>query len=90
MEDHPMPEAEQKESYLELFDISKKAPVATVPLANIRHMPRAGERIFLPLQQSGDWTAYTVMAVEYFLGTSQGSLDASGMVRVTLYVEQSK
>jgi hypothetical protein len=89
-----MAEAVQKESYLELFDVSKKAQVAKAPLASITHMPRAGERIFLPHHQPGEWNAYTVVAVEYFIAAQpsagQESLEAAGMVRVTLYVEQSK
>jgi hypothetical protein len=88
-----MSESQQNQSYVELFDIAKKETVAKAPLAAIAHLPRAGERIFLPLQQPGDWEAYTVMAVEYFLGGKQpasvGPHEASGMDRVTLYVERS-
>jgi len=87
--------ATDDESFLELFDVAKKAQVAKVPLASIRFMPRIGERIFLPLDGPGDWDSYTVVAVEYFLGydpsTGQPSRSASaGMGRVTLYVEESK
>jgi hypothetical protein len=85
-----MPDTDQNQSYLELFDVTKNAPVGQIPLANISHMPRTGERIFLPLQQQGNWTAYTVVAVEYFLTTSHVSRDAAGLVRVTLYAEPSK
>jgi hypothetical protein len=86
-----MPEgAEQKSNYLELFDVSKKSVIATVPLDKVGHMPRIGERIFLPLHQPGGWTAYKIVDVEYFLGTDQGPLDEPGMVRVTVYVEESK
>jgi hypothetical protein len=86
-----MPEgAEQKSNYLELFDVSKKLAIATVPLDKVEHMPRIGERIFLPLHQPGGWTAYKIVDVEYFLGTDQGPLDEPGMVRVTVYVEESK
>jgi hypothetical protein len=53
-------------------------------------MPRTGERIFLPLHQDRNWTAYKVVAVEYFLATSQAPGDAPGLVRVTLYAEPSK
>ena len=87
--------ATDDESFLELFDVAKKAQVAKVPLASIRFMPRIGERIFLPLDGPEDWDSYTVVAVEYFLGydpsTGQPSHSASaGMGRVTLYVEESK
>jgi hypothetical protein len=89
-----MPDAEEKQSYLELFDISKKEQVARAPLASIKHIPRTGERVFLPLHRPGDWEAFRVVAVEYFLGgepsVSRGSLDELGLVRITLYVEQSK
>ena len=88
-----MSEAQQNQSYVELFDISKKASVAKAPLAAIPHLPRKGERIFLPLHQPGDWEAYTVVAVEYFLGgkrsASEGPHESSGTDRVTLYVERS-
>jgi hypothetical protein len=88
-----MPEFQQEQSYLELFDVSKKRPVAKAPLTAISHLPRTGERIFLPLHRPGEWEAYTVAAVEYFVGgepASEGPLESPGMVRVTLYVEPSK
>jgi hypothetical protein len=86
--------ATDDESYLELFDVSKKAQIAKVPLASIRFIPRIGERIFLPLDGPGDWDSYTVVAVEYFLGfdpsTGQPRSPSAGMGRVALYVEESK
>lgn len=85
-----MPDANQDQSYLELFDVSKNTAVDRIPLAKISHMPRSGERIFLPLDQPGNWTAYTVVAVEYFLATDKVSPNAPGLVRVTLYAEPSK
>jgi hypothetical protein len=88
-----MPELQQEQNYVELFDVSKKTAIAKAPLAAISHLPRTGERIFLPLHQPGDWQAYTVMAVEYFVGgepsTSEGPLESPGLVRVTLYVERA-
>ncbi len=75
------------ETYLELFDVSKKTQVGKVPLVSIRFMPRIGERIFLPLGEPGHWDSYTVVAVEYFLG---GRSPSESMDRVTLYVEESK
>jgi hypothetical protein len=89
-----MSEIQQEQNYLELFDISKKTAVAKAPLAQISHMPRTGERIFLPIKQPGNWEAYTVVAVEYFVGgespADEGPLESPGLVRVTLYVEPSK
>jgi len=89
-----MSELKEEQSYLELFDISKKTAVAKAPLAAISHLPRTGERIFLPLHRPGDWEAYTVVAVEYFVGgepsASEGPIESPGMVRVTLYVERAK
>jgi hypothetical protein len=91
-----MPTDERNESYLELFDVSKKTQVARVPLASISFMPRTGERIFLPLHKPGEWNSYTVIAVEYFLGPeappgqAAQAASALGMVRVTLYVEESR
>jgi len=95
-----MPELQQEQNYLELFDISKKTAIAKASLASITHLPRTGERIFLPLRrtgaphQPGEWEAYTVVRVEYFVGGepagSEGPLESPGLVRVTLYVEPSK
>ena len=85
---------QKHESYLELFDVARKEKVAKAPLTDIRFVPRTGERIFVPLQGSGDWDSYTVVAVEYFLGynpSGQPSRSVSkGIGRVTLYVEASK
>ena len=75
------------ETYLELFDVSKKTQVGKAPLASIRFMPRIGERIFLPLDEPEHWDSYTVVSVEYFLG---GRSPSESMDRVTLYVEESK
>ena len=79
--------ATDNETYLELFEVSKKMQVGKAPLASVRFMPRIGERIFLPLDEPGHWHSYTVMAVEYFLG---GRSPSEKMDRVTLYVEESK
>jgi hypothetical protein len=85
----------EDESYLELYDVAKKERVAKVPLAEIRFIPRTGERIFISLRAPGDWDSYTVEAVEYFLGydpsTGEPSRSvSSGIGRITLYVEVSK
>lgn len=84
-----------KQSYLELYDVAKKKKVATAPLAEIRFIPRTGERIFISLGGTGDWDSYTVVAAEYFLGydpsTGKPSRTVSGGIgRITLYVETSK
>ena len=81
---------EHKKNHLELFDVSKNSVVATVPLDQIKHMPRVGERIFLPIDQTDGWTAYKILDIEYFLATNEGPLDEPGMLRVTVYVERSK
>ena len=85
-----MSEPEQKKNHLELFDVSAKSVVGTVPLDQIKHMPRVGERIFLPVDGSHAWTAYKIVDIEYFLATNEGLLDEPGMLRVTVYVERSK
>jgi len=95
LEDCVMALKQEDESYLELFDVARKEKVAKAPLADIRFVPRTGERIFIPLQGPGDWDSYTVVAVEYFLGynpsTGEPSRSASkGIGRITLYVEASK
>jgi hypothetical protein len=89
-EDKPVPEKEQKKNYFELFDVSKKSVIATLPLDQIKHMPRTGERIFLPLHEPEDWVAFKIVDIEYFLRTKEGPLEVPGMLRVTVYVEESK
>ncbi len=79
--------ATDNETYLELFDVSTKTQVGKAPLASIRFMPRIGERICLPLDKPGHWDSYTVVSVEYFLGSLSPS---ESLDRVTLYVEESK
>jgi hypothetical protein len=83
-------EQEQKKNYLELVDVSKNSVAGTAPLDQIKHMPRIGERIFLPVDPPGGWTAYRIVDIEYFLGTNEGPLDEPGMLRVTVYVEPAK
>jgi hypothetical protein len=85
----------EDEAYLELYDVTKKETVAKAPLAKIRFIPRAGERIFLALQGPGDWASYTVVDVVYFLAydlstTEPARSGAEGTGRVTLYVEAAK
>ena len=89
-EDKPVAEPEQKKNYLELFDVSSKSVVGTAPLDQIKHMPRAGERIFLPVDRPDGWTAYKIVDIEYFLSTNEGPIDEPGTLRVTVYVERSK
>ena len=82
---------QKNESFLELFDTSKKAQVAKVPLPSIRFLPRTGERIFLSLHGPGTWEPYTVINVEYFLGYDPRTHEpTTAGDRVTLYVEESK
>ncbi len=85
-----MPEPEQKKNCLELFDVSDKSVVGTVPLDQVKHMPRIGERVFLPVDRPDNWTAYRIVDIEYFLVTNQAPIDEPGMFRVTVYVERSK
>jgi hypothetical protein len=89
-----MPEPEQKKNYLEVFDVSDKSVVGTVPLDHVKHMPRAGERIFLPVDRPDGWIAYKIVDIEYFLRTTERPLEEQftepGMFRVTVYVERSK
>ena len=85
----------ENESYIELYDVAKKEKVAKAPLAEIRFIPRSGERIFISVHGKKDWISYTVVAVEYFLGHDESTSEPSrslskGIGRVTLYVEASK
>ena len=77
-----------KQSYLELYDVAKKQKVAEAPLADIRFIPRTGERIFIPLK--GHWDSYTVAAVEYFLGETPAGEPFLTFSRISVYVEESK
>jgi hypothetical protein len=85
-----MPEPEQKKNCLELFDVSQHKAIGTVSLDQVKHMPRIGERIFLPVDRPDGWTAYKIVDLEYFLRTNEGPLDQPGMIRVTVYVERAK
>jgi hypothetical protein len=87
-----MPEKSTNENYIELFDVTKKQSVTKAPLAEIRFIPRKGERIFISLKGPGDWSSYTVVDVEYFLShdPSGGHTFTSTVGKVTLYVEESK
>src|SRR5215831_17879855 len=83
------------EGFVELYDLTKKQAVARALLAEIRFMPRAGERIFISVGGPNNWESYTVVTVEYFLGYDQSTNEPAhslmrGMGRVTLYVEPSK
>ena len=91
-EDHPMSSSRQKQSYVELFDISKKAPVAKAPSPESLTC-RSGERISFrsinraigTLTQS--WLSNISLVAKQ--PASGGPHEASGMDRVTLYVERS-
>jgi hypothetical protein len=83
-----------EEAYVEIYDVAKEQVVAKAPLAEIKFMPRTGERIFIP-KGPGDWHSYTIAAVEYFLPEDQASREGArialkGLEKVTLYVEPSK
>jgi hypothetical protein len=83
------------ESCLELYDVATKKKVAEAPLAQIKFLPRAGERIFMPLQEAGDWKSFDVISVEYFLGYDRTTGEparsvSAGVGRITVYVEPSK
>ena len=90
-----MAEENGNQSYLELYDVAKKVEVARTPLAEIRFVPRVGERIFISVKGSEDWVSYTVVSVEYFLGYKASTGEparnmSSGIGKLTLYVEESK
>jgi hypothetical protein len=90
-----MASKKEDETYIELYDVARKEKVAKAPLAEIKFVPRTGERIFIPLSGPKDWDSYTVVAVEYFLGYNPSTGEPSrtvskGIGRITLYVEASK
>lgn len=77
-----------KERYVELIDVSTNTQIAKKPLAAIRFMPRAGERIFIP-QGTGRWKSYTVVNLEYFLGETTRGEPTSAGAEIVIYVKQS-
>ena len=83
-----MPEREQEKDYLELVDVAEKSVIGTVPMDKVKHVPRIGERIFLPLHHPGDWAEFKIVNIEYFLSTSQSQFGEPGTIRVTLYAEK--
>jgi hypothetical protein len=83
-----MPEREQKNDYLELFDVSDNSVIGTVPINKVKLVPRIGERIFLPLHHPGDWAEFKIVDIEYFLSTSESQFGEPGTIRVTLYAEK--
>jgi hypothetical protein len=83
-----MPEREQKNDYLELFDVSDNSVIGTVPIDKVKLVPRIGERIFLPLHHPGDWAEFKIVDIEYFLSTSESQFGEPGTIRVTLYAEK--
>lgn len=83
-----MPEQEQKRDYLELFDVSENSSIGTVPIDKVKHLPRIGERIFLPLHHPRDWDEFKSVDIQYFLSTSESQVGEPGTVRVTLYAEK--
>jgi hypothetical protein len=89
-----MAEEKENEGFVELYDLTKKEVIARAPLAEVRFIPRAGERIFLSVGGPKDWESYSVVTVEYFLGYDQSTGEPApllrGMGRITVYVEPSK
>ena len=83
-----MPEPKEKKDYLELFDVLENSVIGTVPIDRVKLVPRIGERVFLPLHQPGDWAAFKIVDIEYFLSTSQSQFGDPGTIRVTLYAEK--
>jgi hypothetical protein len=71
-----MASKKKEKSCLELYDVLKKETVAKVALAEIEYVPRTGERVFIPFRRPKDWSSYTVVAVEYFLGYDPSTGDA--------------
>jgi hypothetical protein len=82
-----MPETEEKQSYVELFDVSKKSQVARAPLASISHMPRTWGAHFSSASPTGGLGSlhgggcrilsrwYTVAHGRAYSGTGNGEGD---------------
>jgi hypothetical protein len=83
----------ENEGFLELYDLTTKTVVSTVPLTHLKFMPRVGERVLISPTGAGDWRSYKVLDVEYFLNyDSLRSVPqtASEAGKITLYVEATK
>ena len=52
----------ENEGFLELYDLTTKTVVSTVPLTHLKFLPRAGERVLirLPAPEIGDPTKYWI------------------------------
>ena len=83
----------ENEGFLELYDLTTKTVVSTVPLTHLKFMPRAGERVLISPTGAGDWRSYKVLDVEYFLNYDplrNVPQTASEAGKITLYVEVTK
>jgi len=82
----------ENNGFIELYDLTKKAVVSKLPLAHLKFLPRAGERVLISRTGPGDWESYKVVDVEYFLnydpikGVPETPSEAG---KITLYVQPS-
>ena len=79
------------EGFIELYDLTKKTVVSKLPLAHIKFLPRAGERMLISPSGPGDWDSYRVVDVENFLAYDPltGPKTPSEAGKIKLYVEPS-
>jgi hypothetical protein len=79
----------ENEGLIELYDVTTKAVITKVPIAHIRFLARAGERVLIPTGPA-TWKSYKVLDVEYFMNydPAKNTLQtASEGGKITLYVE---
>jgi hypothetical protein len=79
--------------FIEMLDAVKNLVVSKLPLAQLRFIPRKGERILISVTGQSDWKSYRIVDVEYFLSydPSTGTPDTPSQAgKITLYVEPSE
>ena len=79
--------------FIELLDVTKNSVVGKLPLAQIRFIPRKGERILVAAAGRSDWKSYRIVDVEYFLSydpEARTPETPSQAGKITLYAEPSE
>jgi len=85
--------AAEHRGFIELYDLTKKTIVSQLPLADVKFLPRVGERILISPTGPGDWESFKIVDVEYFLNydpVKSAPETSSQAGKITLYVEPTK
>jgi hypothetical protein len=85
--------AAEHKGFLELYDVTNKATVSKLPLADVKFLPRVGERILISPTGQGNWESFKIVDIEYFLNYDPDKdipETPSEAGKITLYVEPAK